>query len=122
MSWWYLVVYFFLGYAASAYRLPFLIYEQLVAVPDMSHKVCKTINIYTLIHFFKLLLLVAAMGLTFFYIGFIFIPLERVASKETRRHVIGATTPNHFTGHEIDDEDDNKMGKWHVFARRRGSF
>lgn len=39
MPGWMLIVCFVFGYVASSYHLPYMLYEQLISVPDMSHKV-----------------------------------------------------------------------------------
>eukprot|EP00026_Physarum_polycephalum_P016660 Phypoly_transcript_17620.p1 GENE.Phypoly_transcript_17620~~Phypoly_transcript_17620.p1 ORF type:complete len:121 (+),score=15.85 Phypoly_transcript_17620:91-453(+) len=120
MPGWMLVVFFLFGYVASSYHLPSLFYQQLIAVPDMSH---------------KLLLVSAAVGLTLVYFVLVFMPLEHIAQRECAQHSLVCVTSTR--GDELknswmkmleptDDEDDEDMqvgNNWnHMFTSHRGSF
>jgi hypothetical protein len=50
MPGWMLVVFFLFGYVASSYHIPSLFYEQLIAVPDMSHKVLTFLQLSSQYH------------------------------------------------------------------------
>jgi len=100
---------FAIGYCTGVYHLPTLIYEQIIDVPFMAH---------------KMLLVCVFLVLTFFYSAFLFIPLERLAAEErkSKTHADDSPHPYSRTSNE-DEEDEGRIGRWqHVLLRRRGSF
>jgi len=110
MSSWHYVGIFVIGYCTGVYHLPNLIYEQIIDVPFMAH---------------KMLLVCVFLILTFFYAVFIFIPLERFANEERKSKKDVIDDGHHLSSRSSneEDEDEGRIGRWqHVLLRRRGSF